>query len=118
MPSIFVNPLGEETLQHTTREFIVGLLEQMLNIGVFFKFGSKLYSSEQNITSRAREKCKLVRMWSKDDWIAVSKDDVYDEILHMLVENTQEAVERYKDSIPAVYMDQLFSSTRTPLCPV
>lgn len=35
----------------------------------------------------------------------MSKDDAYDEVLHMLVENTQEAVERYKDSIPAAYMD-------------
>lgn len=33
--------------------------------------------------------------------------DLLDRIVHMLVENTQEAVERYKDSTPAVYMDHV-----------
>lgn len=41
---IFVNPLGEESLQHITREYVVDLLKQTLNTGVFFKFGLKLYS--------------------------------------------------------------------------
>lgn len=76
---IFVNPLGEESLQHITREYVIDLLKQTLNIHVFFKFGLKLYYLEQNMNFRARTKYKYVRVRIKDKWITVLKDEAYDE---------------------------------------
>lgn len=102
---VFVNPLGDESLQHITREYVVDLLKQMLNISVFFEFGLKLYSLEKNMNFRARKKYKYVRLRIKDKWITVSKDQAYDELLCVLVAKTQEAVELYKDSIPVYYMN-------------
>lgn len=46
-----------------------------------------------------------VRVRIKDEGITVSKNEAYDEILFMLVEKTREAVEMYKDSIPAFDLD-------------
>lgn len=105
--TVFVNPLGEESLQHIPREYVVDLLKQTLNIGVFFKFGLKLYSLSQNVNfrTRTRKYYKYVRVRIKDEWITVSKNEAYDEILFMLVEKTREAVEMYKDSIPAFDLD-------------
>lgn len=97
---IFVNPLGKESLRHITREYVVGLLKQNLNIGVFFKFGLKLYSLSQNVNFRARKYHKNVRVWVNDKWMTVPKEKAYDKILYMLVEKTCDAVEMYKDSIP------------------
>lgn len=97
---IFVNPLGEESLRHITREYVVGLLKQTLNVGVFFKFGLKLYSLSQNVNFRARKYRKNVRVRVRDKWTIVPKEKAYDEILHTLVEKTREAVEMYKDIIP------------------
>ena len=97
---IFVNPIGQESLQHITQEYVANLLKQALNIGVFFKFGLKLYSLEQNMNFRARKSYSLVRVRTNDKWITVSKEKAYDEILLVLVRKTQEAVEMYKDSIP------------------
>lgn len=97
--TILVNPLGEESLQHITREYVVDLLKQTLNVGVFFMFGLKLYSLPQNVNFRTRKYCSDVRVRTKDKWITVSKDEAYDEILFMLVEKTHEAVEMYKDGV-------------------
>lgn len=81
LPSMFVNLLGDESLQHITRENIVGLPKEMLNIDVFCKFRLQVYSLGQYANSRAQEKYNNARVCSKHDWIAVSKDDAYDEIL-------------------------------------
>lgn len=101
---VFVNPLGKESLHHISREFVVDLLKQTLNVGVFFKFGLKLYSLEQNMNFRARKRYKYVRVRIKDEWVTVTKEEAYDEILHILVEKTQEAVEKYEHSIPEFEM--------------
>lgn len=103
--TVFVNPLGEESLKHVTREYVVHLLKQTLNIGVFFKFGLKLYSLSQNVNFRTRKYREDVRVRIKDKWITVSKDKAYDQILLMLVDKTREAVEKYKDGIPAFDLD-------------
>lgn len=97
--AILVNPVGDESLQHITREFVSGLLQQTLNTGVFFEFGKKLYSLEQNMNFRVYSKEVHVR--TNDKWIWVPKAKAYDNILHTLVDKTQEAVELYKDSISA-----------------
>lgn len=103
--TVFVNPLGEESLQHVTREYVVHLLKQTLNIGVFFKFGLKLYSLSQNVNFRTRKYREDVRVRIKNKWITVSKDKGYDQILLMLVDKTRESVEKYKNSIPAFDLD-------------
>lgn len=97
--TILVNPVGEESLQHITRDFVSGLLSQTLNTGVFSEFGKKLYSLEQNMNFRVYSKEVHVR--TKDKWIWVPKAKAYDNILRALVDKTQEAVELYKDSISA-----------------
>lgn len=83
----------------------MGLLKQTLNIGVFFKFGLKLYSLSQNVSFRARKYHKNVRVRAKDKWTTVPKEKADDGILYMLVMKTCEAVEMYKDSIPEFDMN-------------
>lgn len=103
--TVLVNPLGQESLQHITREYVEDLLKQTLDVGVFFKFGLKLYSLPQNVNFRTRKYRSDVRVRSKDKWITVDKDEAYDEILLLLVEKTQEAVEMYRDSVPEFEMN-------------
>lgn len=113
--AIFVHSLGKESLQHITREFVVDLLKQMLNINVFLKFGLKLYALEQNINYRARKNYKYVRVRCDDGWITVSKEEAYDELLLLLVEKTQQAVNMFRDDIPAYYINHFDGYANCPL---
>ena len=103
--AIIVHSLHQESLQHITREFVADLLKQMLNIDVFFKFGLKLYSLEQNINFRARKGYKKVRVRCDDGWKTVPKDEAYDELIQILVERTQQAVRMFRCDIPPYYID-------------
>lgn len=98
---ILVNPVGEESLQGITREFVSGLLQQTLNTLVFFEFGKKLYSLEQNMNFRASRHPNVHVRTKASGWIWVPKAKAYDNLLRALVDKTQEAVELYKDSISA-----------------
>ncbi|CAN0049916.1 unnamed protein product [Pylaiella littoralis] len=102
--AVFVHPLGKESLQHITSKFIADLLKTLPGVDVFYKFGLKLYSLEQNVSFRARKGDKKVS-WccSRNGWITVRKEEAYyirvrstkyifDDILQILVDKTQEAV--------------------------
>ncbi|CAM9482310.1 unnamed protein product [Ectocarpus sp. 4 AP-2014] len=104
--AVFVNPLGKESLRHTTSNYVADLLRPLPGIDVFYKFGLKLYSLHQNINFRARKGDKNARVCcSRKGWITVPRDEAYDEILQILVEKTREAVSMFRQTIPAYYFD-------------
>jgi len=104
--TVFVHPLGKESLQHVTGSFVADLLRSLPGTDVFFKFGLKLYSLHQNINFRARKGDKNARVCcSRNGWITVPRDEAYDEILQILVEKTREAVSMFRQTIPAYYFD-------------
>lgn len=104
--AVFVHPLGSESLQHITAEYVTELLQEMPGMDVFYKFGLKLYSLEQNMNFRARKKYKYVRLRCDDGWTRsdVLKEKAYEEILPILVEKTREAVDMFRDDIPPFCM--------------
>ncbi|CAN0275296.1 unnamed protein product, partial [Scytosiphon promiscuus] len=103
---VFVHPLGKESLQHITSKFIADLLKTLPGVDVFFKFGLKLYSLEQNVSFRARKGDKNVRVCcSRKGWITVLKEEAYDEILQILVDKTQEAVRMFSGVISPCHID-------------
>lgn len=98
--TVFVHPLHKESLQHITKEFVVELLKPLPGISVFYKFGLKLYSLDQNSNFKTRKGCKKVRLRCEDGWTVVSKGMAYDEILRILVERTQQCVNMFRKDIP------------------
>ncbi|CAB1106780.1 unnamed protein product [Ectocarpus sp. CCAP 1310/34] len=106
--AVFVHPLGKESLQHATSDFIADLLRPLPGIDVFNKFGLKLYSLHQNINFRVRKGDKNARVCcSRKGWITVPREEAYDEILQILVKKTREAV-----SIILAYKDSAFPEQR------
>lgn len=82
------------------------LLKPPPGLDVFYKFGLKFYSLERNVNYRARKKCKRVRVCCRrNGWVPVPKEEAYDEILQILVEKTQEAVNMFRGEIPPYYID-------------
>ena len=104
--AVFVNPLGKESLRHITKEYVADLLKPLPGPDVFYKFGLKLYSLQQNFNFRARTGYKMVRVCcSRNGWVTAPKEQAYDEILQILVEKTREAVNRYAAEISAYYIN-------------
>lgn len=103
--AIVVNPLHKESLKHITREFVVELLKTLPGLDVFYQFGLKLYSLEQNANYRTRKGYNKVKLRCDDGWKTVSKEEAYDEILQILVERTQDAVNMFKKDIPQYFID-------------
>lgn len=98
--AIFVHPLCAESMDHITREFVADLLQQFLNVG------AELYSLEQNTNFRARKKYEYVRVRCLGgEWITVSKSEASDRILENLKEKAQEAVDMFRESIPAIHLN-------------
>lgn len=97
---VFVHPLGQESLDHITKDFMACTLSQLLNFDFFIKFGLKLYSLEQNINFRARRKYKYVRVLSGREWVTVSKVEAYDRIFENLVNLAREAVSTHAKGLP------------------
>ncbi|CAN0258678.1 unnamed protein product [Scytosiphon promiscuus] len=105
--AVFVHPLGKESLQHITSKFIADLLNTLPGPDVFYKFGLKLYSLEQNVSFRARKGDKKVSLLccSRKGWITVPKEEAHDNILQTLVDKTQEAVRMFSGVISPCHID-------------
>ncbi|CAM9285381.1 unnamed protein product [Sphacelaria rigidula] len=104
--AVFVHPPGKESLQHINSEFIADLLKSLPGLDVFYKFGLKLYSLEQNMNFRACKGYNKVRLCrSRDGWTTAPKEEAYVEILQILVKKTQQAVNMFTGIIPPCYID-------------
>jgi hypothetical protein len=98
--TICVHPSGKESLQHITGEYIQSLLGKKLNLEVFFEFGVKLYSLDQNMNFRARQKYPKVRVKSgTNGWVTLEKKAAFDTLLETLVGQARRAVCKYRDDI-------------------
>ncbi|CAM9191293.1 unnamed protein product [Pylaiella littoralis] len=103
---VFMHPLGKESLQHITSDFVADLLKPLPGLDVFYKFGLKLYSLEQNASFRARKGYKKVRLCcSRKGWITVPKEEAKDDIFQILVQKTQEAVRMFSGVISPGHID-------------
>lgn len=111
--TIFVRPQGKECLQHITKEFVSNILKQLLNFGVFFKFGARLYALDQNVNFRARRKYKHVRVRTPDGWVTLPKIEAYDKILDNLIHQTKRAVALHKEGIPENYIRRFDAYVKT-----
>ncbi|CAN0350886.1 unnamed protein product, partial [Scytosiphon promiscuus] len=102
---------------------VADLLKPLPGLDVFYKFGLKLYSLEQNVNFRARKGCKKARLCcSRNGWTPAPKEEAYDEILQILVQKTQEAVNKFTGKIPPCYIDHFEKYAESILdykdCPV
>lgn len=76
--AVFVHPLGEESLQHVTRDYVADSRKPLPGIDVFFISGLKLYSLHQNINFRARKGDKNARVCcTRNGWITVPREEAY-----------------------------------------
>lgn len=101
---VFVNPLGDERMHHVSSEYVSDLLKRLLNFGVFFSFGMKLYSLDQNVNFRARKKYKFVKVRYGREWVTLQKSEAYDRILENLVKKCSESVQLHGAGIPTYHL--------------
>jgi len=107
---IMVNPLGEESLDHITPEYIQSLLsntEQDAN--VVFQFGTKLYSIPENMNFISSLKVGYVKALlpgTQRAWLTRPKEDAFETLVENLSEKNRELVELYGDIIPKEHMDR------------
>lgn len=103
--NIFVHGFGAESLQHVSKEYVVGLVGQKVGLDFFVKFGFKLYSLDENMNFRARKGYYFVMLLSGDGWIRLKKDEAYEKILKMLIKKASIAVEEHRDIIPGSHIE-------------
>ena len=100
---ITLNQIGDESMEHITPEFMKKLLEEHHGFEVVFRFGSKLYSLNENMNFRADSKKGLVvcREGDNGSWKSYNTDDGFRRLLDILQSKNEEAVDKVRSVIPA-----------------
>ena len=94
---ICVNPVGQETIDHITPEFIQELLEKYKSMEGVFKFGDELYAIKENINFRTGMKDGFVRAWSDEGggpagWRVLPKSEAFDMLMDNIMKKNREAI--------------------------
>lgn len=94
---ICVNPVGQETIDHITPEFIQDLLEKYKSMEGVFKFGDELYAIKENINFRTGMKDGFVRAWSEEGsgpagWRVMPKSEAFDILMDNIMKKNREAI--------------------------
>ena len=101
---IVVNPVGQESIEHITADYIKDLLgNHDLKEQTLFVFGAKLYSVPENMNFIAKRKdgyLKALVQGDNEPWVTRSKAEGFDDLVDNLVEKNREAVELHKEGIP------------------
>lgn len=94
---IIVNPVGKESLDHITPKFIQGLLAAHQEHDVVFRFGTKMYSLQENINFRTSMKSGYVsgRLDQDGAWETHTKKEGFSMLLDNLKGKIEEAVQKY-----------------------
>lgn len=98
---IVVNPIGSETTDHITQEFIQDLLDQGLGRETVFHFGTKMYSELSNMNFITDRKDGYVkgRVGENGEWLTLEKDPAYEMLFDNLSNKNLEVVENFKDGL-------------------
>lgn len=99
---IVVNPIGMESLDHITPEFIQKLLAEHHGPDVVFKFGTKMYSLQENMNFKTDPKNGFIsgRLEQDGAWETHRKSDGFNMLMDNLKSKNEEAVLKYIESLP------------------
>ncbi len=99
---IIVNPIGQESLEHITPEFIQELLAEQHGPDVVFRFGTKMYSLTENMNFKTDVKSGYIsgRLEQDGSWETHRKNEGFSMLMDNLKEKNEEAVRQHVESIP------------------
>ena len=99
---IVVNPIGQESLEHITPEFIQELLAEHHGPDVVFRFGTKMYSLQENMNFKTDLKSGYIsgRIEHDEAWETRRKDEGFYMLMDNLKDKNEQAVLQYLDNIP------------------
>lgn len=99
---IYVNPIGKETMEHITSNDVQEMLSECYGPDVLFRFGSKLYSLEENMNFKADMKSGYItgRVEEEGAWETHRKSEGMGMLLDNLKDKNIEAVLKYRGDIP------------------
>ena len=99
---IVVNPIGQESLEHITPEFIQELLAENHGPDVVFRFGTKMYSLQENMNFKTDLKSGYIsgRIEHDEAWETRRKDEGFYMLMDNLKDKNEQAVLQYLDNIP------------------
>ena len=99
---IVVNPIGQESLEHITPEFIQELLAERHGPDVVFRFGTKMYSLQENMNFKTDIKSGYISGRTSMDgaWETRRKQEGFNLLLDNLKDKNEEAVFKYLESVP------------------
>lgn len=106
---VMVNPIGHESLDHITPEYIQSLLDGGYDTDVMFTFGTELYSVPENMNFKTAPKDGYVKyldgIGSDRGWDIGSKKLVFPFLVDVLTSKNQEAVELHRDGLTKDSLD-------------
>jgi hypothetical protein len=99
---IIVNPIGSESLEHITPEFIQELLSEHHGPDVVFRFGTKMYSLQENMNFKTDLKSGYIsgRLEQDGAWETHRKNDGFSMLLDNLKDKNEQAVLKHLEGIP------------------
>ena len=99
---IIVNPIGSESLEHITPEFIQQLLSEHHGPDVVFRFGTKMYSLQENMNFKTDLKSGYIsgRLEHDGAWETHRKNVGFSMLLDNLKDKNEQAVLQHLEEIP------------------
>jgi hypothetical protein len=99
---IIVNPIGMESTEHITPEFIQELLAEHHGPDVVFRFGTKMYSLQENMNFKTDLKSGYIsgRLEQDGSWETHRKQEGFSMLLDNLKDKNEQAVLRHLETIP------------------
>ena len=99
---VIVNPIGMESLDHISPEFIQNLLAEHNGPDVVFKFGTKMYSNEENMNFKTNTNSGFIsgRLEQDGAWETHRKSDGFYMLMDNLKSKNEEAVLKHMASLP------------------
>ena len=105
---VFVNPIGQESLDHITPEYIQDLLSQRNGPDVVFRFGRRMYSVKENMNFKTDVKSGYISGRSEVDgaWVTLRKNEGFHMLMDNLKNKNEEAVRKCMEDIPPEDFEQ------------
>lgn len=99
---ILVNPIGNESLDHITPEFLQNLLAEHHGPDVVFRFGTKMYSLQENMNFKTDPKNGFIsgRLEQDGAWETQRKSEGFNMLMDNLKDKNEQAVLKHIESLP------------------
>lgn len=99
---VIVNPIGMESLDHISPEFIQDPLAEHNGPDVVFKFGTKMYSNEENMNFKTNTNSGFIsgRLEQDGAWETHRKSEGFYMLMDNLKSKNEEAVLKHMASLP------------------